>query len=170
VAIFMGGMAAGAASIDPTASEQYAELQGRNREMQVVVADQKERYEALEDSTVEREAELEEREAAVEAADAEVAAAKSAVAKREAAVAGAEAKAKANTITDGTWSVGTDIAAGTYRTTDEVGSSCYWAILAGGTNGSDILENDIPGGGRPMVTLAEGQDFNTKRCGSWQKQ
>jgi len=39
-----------------------------------------------------------------------------------------------------------------------------------GTNGSKIIENDIPGGGRPVVTLSPGQDFNSTRCGKWEKQ
>ena len=65
---------------------------------------------------------------------------------------------------------GVDIAPGTYRSTADVGSRCYWAILASGTNGDDIIANDIPGGGRPTVTLAEGQDFETKRCGTWEPQ
>ena len=33
-----------------------------------------------------------------------------------------------------------------------------------------LCKNDIPGGGRPTVTLVEGQDFNTTRCGARQKQ
>ncbi|MEV8145527.1 hypothetical protein [Specibacter sp. NPDC078709] len=63
-----------------------------------------------------------------------------------------------------------DIESGSYKSNSSVGSSCYWAILASGTNGDDIINNDIPGGGLPAVTLAAGQDFKSSRCGSWTKQ
>lgn len=51
-----------------------------------------------------------------------------------------------------------------------VGDDCYWAVLASGTNGADIVENGTPGGGFPVVTVKEGQDFESSRCGSWEKQ
>jgi hypothetical protein len=71
------------------------------------------------------------------------------------------------TIQDGTWTVGTDFPAGTYRTTG-AGSDCYWAITKSGTNGADIINNHI-GGGNLTVTLKSGQDFETDRCGTWTK-
>jgi hypothetical protein len=73
-------------------------------------------------------------------------------------------------IKEGTWTVGTDIAPGTYRTTADVSSSCYWQITKSGSNGGgigDIIANDLPGGGRPSVTLEVGHDFKTNRCGTW---
>ena len=72
-------------------------------------------------------------------------------------------------IDDGTWTVGTDMPAGSYRTTANVGADCYWAILKSGSNGADIIANDIPGGGRPTVTLKAGQDFQSRDCGTWAK-
>lgn len=75
----------------------------------------------------------------------------------------------ATTIEDGTWTVGLDIAAGTYRPRDPAPSDCYWKISKSGTNGADIIQNDI-GGGRPTVSLKVGQDFTTNRCGTWVKQ
>lgn len=92
------------------------------------------------------------------------------IAEREAAVTATEQQIAANTITEGTWTVGVDIEPGTYRTTEAVLGSCYWGIYRSGTNGGDILENDIVSGGFPTVTLSEGQDFTTQRCGSWVKQ
>ena len=85
---------------------------------------------------------------------------------REAAVTEAEAQAEANTVTDGVWVVGVDIKPGTYRA-QGVSSDCYWSITTTGSNGGDIIDNDIPGGGNPQVTLEEGQDFETSRCGDW---
>jgi hypothetical protein len=85
---------------------------------------------------------------------------------REAAVTEAEAQAEANTVTDGVWVVGVDIKPGTYRA-QGVSSDCYWSINTTGSNGGDIIDNDIPGGGNPQVTVEEGQDFETSRCGDW---
>ena len=89
---------------------------------------------------------------------------------RETAVAGAEAQKAANTITAGTWTVGKDVEAGTYRTTAAVSSGCYWEITVTGSNGGDIVENDLPSGGYPTVILSPGQTFDSNRCGSWLKQ
>lgn len=73
----------------------------------------------------------------------------------------------ATTITDGTWTVGEDIAAGTYKTTGS-DSNCYWSITKTGSNGQDIINNHI-GGGNLRVTLKVGQDFESARCGTWTK-
>jgi hypothetical protein len=75
----------------------------------------------------------------------------------------------APTIEDGTWTVGTDMPAGKYRTTAPVDSQCYWGIYKSGTNKADIIANDIPGGGRPTVTVKVGEDFESSDCGTWQK-
>ncbi|MFF1830534.1 hypothetical protein [Paenarthrobacter sp. NPDC058040] len=107
--------------------------------------------------------ELQKREEAVKSAEA-------AVKKREDAVTVAEKQKAANTVREGTWTVGVDIEPGTYRTDAEVSSSCYWGIYRTGSNGSDIIDNDIVSGGRPTVTLSAGQDFKTTRCGAWTKQ
>lgn len=72
------------------------------------------------------------------------------------------------TISNGIWTVGVDIEPGEYRATD-VSSDCYWAILVTGSNG-DIVTNGLPGGGNPTVTLEEGHDFETSRCGEWERQ
>ena len=71
-----------------------------------------------------------------------------------------------NTITDGIWTVEVDIAPGTYLS-DGASADCYWAITNTGSNDADIIENDLPGGGRPQVALEEGHDFATARCGPW---
>jgi hypothetical protein len=77
-------------------------------------------------------------------------------------------KAPPVTIEDGTWTVGVDVPPGTYRPKAAAGEDCYWAILKSGTNGDDIISNNV-GGGRPTVTLKKGQDFETARCGTWAK-
>lgn len=72
-------------------------------------------------------------------------------------------------ITDGVWVIGEDREPGTYKTNAEVPSGCYWAIYKSGTNGRDIINNDIVDGGRPSVTLQVGHDFKTSGCGAWTK-
>lgn len=79
----------------------------------------------------------------------------------------APAPSPAAAIEEGVWTVGSDIAPGTYRTIDVVTSDCYWKISKSGSNGSDIIENDTPTGGHPVVTLRKGEDFETQGCGSW---
>lgn len=74
-----------------------------------------------------------------------------------------------NTIEEGTWTVGVDVKAGTYRTVDPVAGGCYWEITKAGTNGADIVENDNPTGGRPTVTLKKGQEFKNQGCGIFKK-
>ena len=71
-----------------------------------------------------------------------------------------------SSIEDGTWEVGADIAAGTYRARG--GDSCYWEILKGPPSGTN-LENivDDVGSSNVIVTLADGQWFNTRDCGTW---
>ncbi len=127
-------------------------------------------YKTLSDEIEGCGAEIEARAEDLAKGEGELKEAEAAVAKRKKAVTGAEKEKADNTIHDGPWTVGVDIAAGTYRTTEAVGSTCYWGMYRSQTNGDDIIQNDIPGGGRPTVTLSKGLDFNTTRCGTWEKQ
>lgn len=177
VVLFGGGIGVGAAVTDPTASDEYVALLGERDAVESERAgleadygELKADYDAMAGGIEKRESAVEERTADLERGEAELKEAEAAVAKREKEVSGAEKEKADNTIREGTWTVGVDIAAGTYRTTDAVGSTCYWGIYTSGTNGDDIITNDIPGGGRPTVTLSKGQDFNTTRCGTWEKQ
>lgn len=184
LALVAGGMGIGTTLPDPTASDAYRELDSQKSSVQSQRDDLRGDYEALtgeydavsaeyetlRDGIKAREEKVAAREADADKASADAKAAEAAVKKREEAVTVAEQTKAANTIGDGTWTVGTDIEAGTYRSTENVGSSCYWGIYQSGTNGADIVENDIPGGGRPVVALSPGQDFNSTRCGSWEKQ
>ncbi|WP_188536968.1 hypothetical protein [Kocuria dechangensis] len=177
VALLAGGIGIGAAASDPTASDEFVALASTKADVESDYEALQADYDAMSSGLEDREAALQEREDAVKEAEGAlkeredgIKEAEGAVKKREEAVSGAEQKKAENTIQEGTWTVGVDIAPGTYRSTGDVGSRCYWAILASGTNGDDIIANDIPGGGRPSVTLSEGQDFETARCGTWQLQ
>ncbi|MFI7494450.1 hypothetical protein ACH9D2_06990 [Kocuria sp. M4R2S49] len=178
VALFAGGLGIGSAvASDPTSSDEYVALASAKADVEEDYESLQGDYDTMSSGLQDRHTELQKREDEVAAAEkaleereGDVEEAEGAVKEREDAVSGTEQKKAENTIREGTWTVGVDIAPGTYRSTDDVGSSCYWAILTSGTNGDDIIANDIPGGGRPTVTLAEGQDFETKRCGTWDLQ
>lgn len=122
------------------------------------------REDSLVKSEADSSAKLQAREAAVKTAE-------EAVKARETAAAGAEVAAAANSITEGIWTVGKDIVPGDYRTTKAVMDGCSWKITRTGSNGSDYIDYDyFVKGGFPMVTLVEGQTFETEGCGSWAKQ
>lgn len=71
---------------------------------------------------------------------------------------------------EGSWTVGEDLPAGIYKVTGAP-KECYWAIYTSGQNQSfDALIDNHLGGGNLRVTLKAGQDFETKRCGTWVKQ
>lgn len=177
VALLAGAAVFGSGLPDPKASDAYAALAGEKATAESLrdsarsdYGTLKTRYDSLESGMAARESKVASRESAAGAAEAANKTAEAAVKKREEAVTGAEKTKAANTIGDGTWTVGKDIEPGTYRAAADVGSSCYWGIYATGSNGSNIIENDLPGGGRPTVALSGGQDFKSNRCGKWEKQ
>jgi hypothetical protein len=159
---------------DPTTSEQYQALKKDHDGVVATVDDykaavakaEKDRDDAIDQmkrDIATREADLTVREAAAKLAE-------DAVAAREAAVTTTEQQIADAQIHDGTWTVGVDIAPGTYRTIEPVSGTCYWAIYKSGTNKDDIVQNDIVNGGYPTVTIREGQDFESSRCGTWAPQ
>ena len=81
-----------------------------------------------------------------------------------------EEQIAARPVREGTWTVGVDIEPGTYRTESAVLVQCYWGIHRSGSDGSDIIDNDIGSGGFPTVALSLGQDFEISRCGTFVKQ
>jgi hypothetical protein len=177
VVLLAGGVAFGTVLPDPKTSQAYTALADEEGTVEMErdaalssYASMKGKYDSLQGGITDRESKVSAREAEVGKADAAVKTADAAVKAREVAVTGAEKAKAASTVGDGTWTVGSDIEPGTYRAVAAVGSTCYWGIYQSGTNGSKIIENDIPGGGRPVVTLSPGQDFNSTRCGKWEKQ
>ncbi|WP_227008193.1 hypothetical protein [Pseudarthrobacter sp. AB1] len=177
VVLLAGGVAFGTVLPDPKTSEAYKALADEKGTVEIErdaalssYASVKGKYDSLQGGITARESKVSARETEVGKADAAVKTAEAAVKAREEAVTGAEKAKAANTVSDGTWTVGSDIEPGTYRAVAAVGSTCYWGIYRSGSNGGDIIENDIPGGGRPVVTLSPGQDFNSTRCGKWEKQ
>lgn len=63
--------------------------------------------------------------------------------------------------------VGEDVPPGTYRAESAITSDmCYWK-KSKDAEGTDIISNDIPAGGRPQVTLKKGQWFTSQGCPNW---
>jgi hypothetical protein len=68
------------------------------------------------------------------------------------------------TIPEGTWTVGEDIKAGTYKVAAEVDEGCGWVIYRG--------TNPVNGGngpGFPKATLKNRQTFESHGCGTWKR-
>ncbi|MGM9470832.1 hypothetical protein ACS5PJ_02365 [Pseudarthrobacter sp. YS3] len=177
VVLLGGGIAFGTVLPDPKTSDAYTALASEKATVEIErdaalssYATTKGKYDTLLGGITARESKVSTRETEVGKADAAIKTAEAAVKTREDAVTGAEKAKAANTVSDGTWTVGSDIEPGTYRAAADVGSSCYWGIYASGSNGSNIIDNDLPGGGRPSVALSAGQDFKSSRCGKWEKQ
>jgi hypothetical protein len=125
------------------------------------VTQQRDTYKARDDQIQTREDAVKQRENRAQARE-------DAVKQREDAITQAEKIQAQNTIHEGTWAIGVDIQPGTYRAKDAVSGTCYWEINSD-ANGKNIVANDIVTGGRPTVTLSNGQYFTTKRCGDWVK-
>ena len=137
MALLAGATAVGTTLPDPKSSDAYAALAGEKASVESErdsakssYESMKSKYDTLQNGIAGREAKVTARETEVGKADAAVKTAEAAVKKREEAVTGAEKTKAANTIGDGTWTVGTDIEPGTYRAAADVGSSCYWGIYA----------------------------------------
>jgi hypothetical protein len=80
---------------------------------------------------------------------------------------------KSNTINEGTWAVGVDIAPGTYSTTVPNDSNgCYWERTKNLTGDSDsIIANDnVNPGARATVTIKSADKaFKASGCGTWKR-
>jgi hypothetical protein len=71
--------------------------------------------------------------------------------------------------TDGVYFVGTDITAGTYKSSGQAG--CYWARLKGFSGSlNDILANDNTDTPAIVAIAASDKGFKSDGCGSWTKQ
>jgi hypothetical protein len=70
------------------------------------------------------------------------------------------------TFSEGTYLVGEDIKAGTYKTTGG-SDGCYWARSKNDSGEADaIIANDL-GGGPSRVTVKKGEIFETNSCDDW---
>lgn len=85
------------------------------------------------------------------------------VERRERAVGIVERTIARNTITEGVWRVGTDVAPGTYRSLGN--HDCYW-MISSDANGSNILQNNIVTG-PALVSLSAGTFFTSSGCSKW---
>ena len=68
---------------------------------------------------------------------------------------------------DGTYIVGVDIAAGTWRNNDSSGG-CYWERLEGfGGRLADIIENEFTYATQIVTIQSSDRGFTSKDCGTW---
>lgn len=86
------------------------------------------------------------------------------VKRREKVISKVENRIAANTFGDGVYEVGVDIAPGAHRKAGGT-TGCYYAILAS-SNSHDIVANTLIGG-TPVMSVANGQHFETTRGGEW---
>src|SRR4029453_19207718 len=135
VALLLTAAFLGSRLPDPKTSSEYLALQSKysvlqadNTRISGLLEKNRTEKQTLEDGTRARENQVTGREQEVAKKEAAVQAAEQAVKKREEAVTSAEKQKAANTIREGTWTVGVDVAPGTYRTDSEVTLSCYWGI------------------------------------------
>jgi len=73
---------------------------------------------------------------------------------------------------DGTYLVGTDVKAGTYRSATPSSGNCYWARLSntdGTGDTSGILANNNSAGSSIVTIKASDKAFNTSGCETWTK-
>lgn len=76
----------------------------------------------------------------------------------------APSKPSKPSIDSGTWMVGEDVEPGDYKVVGVAGDTCYWEISRDGT----IAENYF-GGGKPQVSLKNGDQFTTSGCPLFEK-
>ena len=75
----------------------------------------------------------------------------------------------ATSFDDGTYVVGTDIVAGTYKAKPSSGHECYWARLSSTASESDIIANHFASGPTTVAISKSDAAFVTQRCGRWTK-
>jgi hypothetical protein len=74
-------------------------------------------------------------------------------------------------ISDGVWKVGSEMAAGTWSSSNSGSDSCYWARLSGfGGTSKEIISNYFGSSASVLVTVSSTDaGFTTARCGTWTK-
>ena len=83
------------------------------------------------------------------------------------AAAGTSSHALKSSFGNGTWRVGINIAAGTYRTR-QAPTSCYWERLSGFSGDfDDIIANDFSSGYQVVTINPSDMGFKSSRCGKW---
>jgi pyruvate/2-oxoglutarate dehydrogenase complex dihydrolipoamide acyltransferase (E2) component len=155
---------------DPTTSAQYRALQQRLGTSQTEAAKLQTDMGDIEASAQAAQESAQAAQAAASASQAANAEQAAAIASQQAALSAAQQQIAANSIGEGTWTVGSNVAPGSYRTSAAVSGQCYWEITKSGTNGDVIIQNDIVSGGFPTVRLSVGQDFKNEGCGTFVKQ
>lgn len=164
-----------ACSADPTESDEYRELEQAAEEDAATITDLEERLEQFTSFADNREArlqgrydDLETQQAAAEKVRKDLLRLANQLERRERAVGIVESEIARRTVGgDGVYRVGRDMEPGTYRSADN-GDGCYSSVNAD-ANGDDIITNNL-GAGPQLVTVSEGQYFETSGCDDWVRQ
>lgn len=178
VGIVLGIGVAAVGQAKPTETAEYQALASRQKSTVEEVAQTQNIVDSLNQQIVDKDAEISELEGKnqklaasqekVAKDSAAVKKAEKAVAARERAASAAEAAKEANQFEDGTYQVGSDVQAGTYKA--EPGGSCYWARLRDLTGGvNSILANGLPSGPTSVTILPSDTAFESNGCGTWTK-
>lgn len=173
VGIIIGSAAAGGDTTDPKTSDEYKTVAGDLKDTKSELASTKADLKDLAGNLPQREAQLKKnvksldaRQAQVKKDEAAVKAASAAVTRREKKVGVVEKTIKANTISgDGTYEVGKDMKAGTYRSDAPSSGNCYYAVNSD-ANGNNIDSNNNSAG-PSVVTVTNGKFFETSGCEEW---
>jgi hypothetical protein len=169
VATLLAGILLGAAVAEPPPAETASATPQPTATVEVPVPD--EANTEWETNLENREAALDDRETELDRRAADLDGLAADLQAREEAIVGEEQKVVENTISgDGTYIVGEDIAAGTYRAQGS-GDSCYWARLSGlsGELG-DIIANYLGSAKTTVAVGASDEAFETNGCCDWIKQ
>lgn len=178
VGIVLGVGVASVGQVKPTETAEYQALASKQKLTLEEVAQNQNTVDSLNEQLADRDADissLEDKNQKLAASQekvtkdaAAVKKAQKAVAARERAVSSTEAAVKANQFEDGTYQVGSDIQAGTYKA--DPGGSCYWARLRDLTGGANsILANGLPSGPTLVTILPSDTAFESDGCGTWTK-
>nr|MDJ0925850.1 S-layer homology domain-containing protein [Acidimicrobiia bacterium] len=69
----------------------------------------------------------------------------------------------------GTFQVGSEVAAGTWRNSDSSGN-CYWERLSGfGGSIAEIIDNEFSASIQTVTLMSSDLGFSSERCGTWTK-
>lgn len=172
-AVAVGGLLVGGgigyASVAPQLADVTAERDSLTSDLEDMTTERDEALDARDAAVAdytekvsalgEREDKIKERETAADERSTELD-------EREAAIAKTEARIAEESFSGGMLVVGQDIAAGEYRTTSA--NDCYYAWKTSTSSDADIIDNNIVSG-TVTVTLRDGDVFESRRCGTWNK-
>ncbi|MDA8371796.1 MAG: OmpH family outer membrane protein [Nocardiopsaceae bacterium] len=169
-ALLLGGSLGYLLHPGPTASDEYVSVVEERDAYSQQAEAELERADALEEELQplkDQAAEFDEREDDLNDRENDLDGREEDLDEREEEISETETSIEENTFPgNGTYVVGEDIKAGTYRSDGT--DSCYWARLSSTDGGFDSIITNSLGSGAQVVTIHAGDAaFETSRCGEW---